>query len=80
MKFFLGLVFIIVGGMITWKTEGIMSFFGRIDWAEQNMHLLGGTRMFYKLLGLLVIIIGMLMVTGLGGGAAEGVLSLFVGK
>ncbi len=66
----LGILFSIIGGLLLvgvgflfiWKTEWFLKNIGRIDWAERK---LGGTRNFYKLLGLLVIFIGLLTMTGL---------------
>ncbi len=44
------------------KTEWFMRNFGRIEWAEQK---LGDSRLFYKLIGLAVIFIGLMAMTGL---------------
>ena len=48
-----------------WKTESWFNFFGRIAFAEKYLGTGGGSRLFYKLIGLLGIVIGMLLVTGL---------------
>ncbi len=74
MKFILGLIIIAAGVFFVWKTETMLRTFGRIGWAEEHMQIQGGSRMWYKLIGILAIIIGLLMVTGLAGGAAEAIL------
>jgi uncharacterized membrane protein YkgB len=65
MKFFFGIILIVVGFTMIWKTENWFSFFGRNAWAEKWFGTEGGSRLFYKLIGLLAIVIGMLLVTGL---------------
>ena len=50
---------------MVWKTEAWFGFFGRIAFAEKYLGTEGGSRLFYKLIGMLAIIIGMLLVTGL---------------
>lgn len=54
------IVFIIgtaVGVMMNLKTESFLRFTGKIAWAEKHLGVEGGTRLFYKLLGLLIILI-----------------------
>lgn len=65
-----GLVLAAIGTWIVWKTETLLRMFGRVTWAEQNMQLQGGSRMYYKLVGLVLIFIGFLMITGLARGFA----------
>ncbi len=67
MAFFIGLLVIAVGVFMIMKTEWIVSFTGPIDWAEQHMGTEGGTRMFIKLLGVVIIIGAFLAATGLLG-------------
>jgi hypothetical protein len=57
-----GLIIIGFGVLFIWQTEWFLKNFGRIDWAEAK---LGGTRNFYKILGLIVIFIGLLVMTGM---------------
>ena len=60
----LGLGVIGVGFLMVWKTTGFQDFFGSSDWAERKFGP-GGTRTFYKLLGVLVAFLGMLIATNL---------------
>jgi len=66
----LGIVGIIVGTMMVAKSEWLLSAFGRVNWAEAHLGTEGGTRIFYKLLGLITIFVSLLIMTG----TVEGVL------
>jgi hypothetical protein len=64
---------IVVGGIVTavgvfivLKTDKVLGFFGRVPWAEQHLGLEGGSRLFYKLLGVLLCFVGFAVMTGLG--------------
>ncbi len=71
----MGLAAIVIGFMIVWKTEWLLSFFGRVNWAEKHLGYEGGSRLFYKLIGILVIFIGIFAATNLLGGILTTVLS-----
>lgn len=51
-------------GMIL-KTEWIIENFGGSSWAEAKMGTSGGSRLFYKLIGLALIFVGFLLITNL---------------
>lgn len=51
-----------LGVLFVLRTDWILDFFGTVDWAERNI---GGSRIFYKLLGSFVAIIGFFVMTGL---------------
>lgn len=53
-----------LGFLMVWKTEWFQSMLGYVDWAEKTFGG-GGTRFFYKLLGITIIVIGFLVVTNL---------------
>ena len=65
MKIILGIILSIVGFTLVWKTKSWFSFFGRITWAEKYLGTEGGSRLLYKLIGIIIIIIGFLLITGL---------------
>lgn len=67
MKYFWGLLAIAVGVAMVLKTEVLMSWFGKSEWAEAKMAGSGGTRMLYKLIGIAIIFIAMMAMTGLLG-------------
>ncbi|MDP2684703.1 MAG: hypothetical protein Q8P20_06720 [bacterium] len=64
MKYVLGIILIGLGFLIVWKSDWIMNNFGRIPWAEEHLGMDGGTRLLWKLIGLLVIIGSFLYMTG----------------
>ena len=61
----LGIIGILIGSVLVIKTNFFISNFGKIRWAEKYLDILGGTVSFYKILGLLIIFIGILFVTNL---------------
>jgi hypothetical protein len=61
----LGFALFIMGPILVIKTEWFLENVGRIEWAEQ--HLGGGTRFFFKLLGIAFTFFGLLMMFGLFG-------------
>ncbi|PJE76202.1 hypothetical protein COV04_00740 [Candidatus Uhrbacteria bacterium CG10_big_fil_rev_8_21_14_0_10_48_11] len=76
MAFFWGLVIVVLGTLLVLYTESILSFAGSMGWAESWLRFYGGSRLGYKLVGIIAIIIGLLMMTGLVGNV---VLWLFGG-
>jgi hypothetical protein len=65
MRIFVGLIVMAVGLLMVMKTETLLSAFGRIDFFDHYLGSEGGTRLGYKLIGLLAIFIGVLMVTNM---------------
>ena len=61
-----GLILIVVGALITIYSEKIFNAFGYLPFAEKWFGG-GGTRLFYKLLGILVAFFGGLVMTNLTG-------------
>jgi hypothetical protein len=64
-RILVGIVGIIAGFFLIYKAEWFLENFGRIDWAEIHLGAEGGTRLFYKLIGLGVILVSILIMTGL---------------
>jgi hypothetical protein len=64
-KFIIGIVGIAIGSLLVIKTEWFLRFFGRIEWAETHLGMDGGSSLFYKLLGILCIIISFMLMTGI---------------
>jgi len=73
----LGLVVMVVGFLITWKTKYVIIWFGRIPWAEKHLGS-GGTWTFYKLLGVLIAFIGIFIVTNIISGILESFAGIFI--
>lgn len=65
LRVLLGIGIISVGTFFVIKTEWFLENFGRIEWAEEHLGFEGGSRLFYKLIGILIIILGFLVVSGL---------------
>ncbi len=53
-----------------------MQNFGTVAWAEEHLGTSGGTRLFYKLLGLIGIFIGFIVLTNMW----QGFLMATIGK
>lgn len=64
MRIFLGLIATVVGFIITWKANWIVNNFGRVPWAEKWLGIEGGSRLFWKLMGVLIVVIGWLYMIG----------------
>jgi hypothetical protein len=62
-KFILGILIAAIGFLITWKSEWLLNNFGRLESAERYLN--GGTRLGYKIIGIILIIIGLLYATAL---------------
>jgi polyferredoxin len=75
MKIIGGLIFIVIGTLVVMYTEWLLKNFGRINWFEKHLGAEGGSRMGYKLVGLVIIFIGLLMTTGMVDGFFNFMLS-----
>ena len=64
-SFIVGMIFVGIGFMATWKTEWLMMNFGRIGFAEKHLGSEGGSRLMYKIIGVIIIIGGLLYATSL---------------
>ncbi len=74
MNIVLGLIFLAVGALITIKSEAMLSAFGRISVFEKYLGTEGGSRLGYKLVGVLLSFFGILLLTGLMGGFLRWIL------
>lgn len=70
-----GLIMVIIGAFITIKANAIYNALGPIQWAETHLLTAGGSRFFYKLIGIGLAILGFLVMTGLIKGIIIGVFS-----
>lgn len=64
--FFIGAALLAAGAFLVIKTEWFINNFGRIAWFEANLGSDGGSRLGYKLVGILFIVIGIITITGSG--------------
>ncbi len=65
MKYIIGILFVTAGLFFVAKTEWLMENFGRIAWAEEKLDVEGGSRLAYKLIGLVFIFLGFLLITNM---------------
>ncbi|KKQ59340.1 MAG: hypothetical protein US81_C0042G0005 [Parcubacteria group bacterium GW2011_GWE2_38_18] len=68
MQFIFGLIGLAIGVGIVIKSESILNTFGRIEFFEHYLGVEGGSRLGYKLFGVLVIFIAILLITGMFNG------------
>ena len=73
----LGLLIAFFGVSFVWKTESFFRLTGRINWAESKLGA-GGTRLFLKLFGVLVIFIGIFVMTNIASDILNSFASIFV--
>lgn len=71
----LGIIIIVIGVLIVIKSESILGFFGQIAFFEKYLGTEGGSRLGYKLTGILIIFIGTLIMTNMIGGFLTWLLS-----
>lgn len=55
-----------VGAILVIKTEWFVNNFGRIAWFEEKLGSEGGSRLGYKLIGIIALFIGIITLTGSG--------------
>lgn len=77
MKYILCLLAIALGALLVIKTPWFVENFGSSAWAEA--HFGGGTYTWYKLVGLIIIVVSMLVVTGMFGPIFLGVFGRLFG-
>lgn len=66
MKYFIGILGTVAGFMLVWKTTAVLGFVGSIDFAERYMGSMGGSRVFIKLVGIVIIFVAWLYMFNLG--------------
>lgn len=76
MQYLFGLILLAGGIGMVLKTEWLIQNIGTNAWAEQNIGSSGGSRLMYKLIGIVCIFFGFLLITNL----SNGFLMATVGK
>ena len=76
-KFIIGFLIVLAGFMMAWKSEWLLKNFGRVNWAEEKFPFGGGTRFFYKILGIIIIFLGLFVITGIWTDILNGLFGLF---
>ena len=75
MIFFIGLAMLVVGALITIKSEKVLEMFGRSEFFETKLGSAGGSRLGYKLVGITIALLGIMAMTGLIQGFMGWILS-----
>jgi hypothetical protein len=65
MKIFLGLLAIALGIVIVIKKDWFVQNFGSIAWAEEHLGTSGGSRLMWQLIGIAMILISLMVMTGM---------------
>ena len=65
MNILIGLIIMAVGAFLAMKSEWMLNNFGRINWFEEHLGSEGGSRLGYKLIGMLAIFLGILFATSM---------------
>ena len=73
--FILGLIIMVIGASMAIKSELMLNTFGSIGFFERHLGVEGGSRLGYKLVGILTFFIGVLIMTNMIGGFLTWVLS-----
>ncbi|HWR00184.1 MAG TPA: hypothetical protein VN397_05070 [Candidatus Methylomirabilis sp.] len=79
LRIIIGLGITGVGAFFVIRTRVILGFFGPFEWAERKLGG-GGSNLFYKLLGIVVCIIGIIVTTNLWNAFLEATLGGIVPK
>lgn len=80
MKYLIGFAAIALGTILVIYTEWFVNNFGRSAWAEAKFGGDGGTRLLYKLIGIAMILLAFMGMTGVLGGIILAIFgNLFVG-
>ncbi len=80
MKFIVGILGIAFGILMSLKSEWFLYNVGRISAIEKYLGTFGGSRLFYQLLGVLIIAISTLYMLGVWGSIVEAIIGGIFGK
>lgn len=61
-----GILIMVPGAFLVIKTEWFINNFGRLAWFEEKLGSEGGSRLGYKIIGIVALIIGIIVLTGSG--------------
>lgn len=76
LRILIGIAITSVGVFFVLRTATILDMFGGVDWAERH---LGGSRLFYKLLGIVFIFLGLIVATNMWDALLNATLGSFFG-
>lgn len=76
-RILIGIGLMALGVLIVAKSEWLYQNIGSMEWADKYLGLSGGSRLGYKLIGLLMIFIGILLITNLFSALTVGLFGKF---
>mgnify|MGYP001599072042 CR=1 FL=1 len=79
-RIIVGLILMVVGYLMVWKSDWLLRNVGSIPTAEKYLHTEGGSRLMYKLIRIFLIVLGALQVTNLLEDTVKGLVELFFGQ
>lgn len=79
MRYVISIIGIIIGALIVVYAEKIFQALGRVDWAEQKLGAEGGSRLFYKLVGIAIIFVFLFYMSGILQGMATAIFGRMFG-
>lgn len=79
-QFLVGIFISGVGFIVVWKADWMLRNFGSIPFAEKYLSTEGGTRVFYKLVGMLIMVGGMMHATNLLAPTMTALVERFFGR
>jgi len=75
MSIILGILLTVGGAAMIINTEWLLNNFGRIAWFEEKLGTEGGSRLGYKLIGIIALFLGIILMTGSGNAFMQWLLS-----
>ncbi len=78
LRVFIGILITVAGFMVVWKSEKVLNFFGKSAWAEKHLQYEGGSHLFYKLIGVVIILAGLFLISNIWQDIMGGVAKLFI--
>lgn len=79
-QFIVGILIAAAGFILVWKADWFLRNFGSIPSAEKYLGMEGGSRLFYKLIGILALVLGIMHATGLLAPLGHYLVNLFFGR
>jgi uncharacterized protein YqgC (DUF456 family) len=79
-RIIIGIIITILAALLTIKADWVVNNFGHSAWAESKFGTEGGTRLMYKLIGIVGVLIGLLTITNLHARFLGWILAPFLPK
>ena len=78
LRVFIGILITVAGFIVVWKSEKVLGFFGKSAWAEKHLQYEGGSHLFYKLIGVAIILAGLFLISNIWQDIAGGIAKIFI--